>query len=174
VETRKIIAAIAGMGVQQRAGVRANAERLLANPKMVAAAHDVLEALERQSLLESEALSEQVRNLPMARRVVEAFKHKPMTKTERNLVQVLLDHPGSTSESLSRALGWQGQAWHMHFGEMCKRREARLWPAARSELRDSSFYSGILADITSDNRWSCRPDVVEAFEELGLRPARPA
>lgn len=166
----KIIAAIPGMNAAQRTGLRANAERLLADPKSAAVAREVIAALDGQAAAEEEALLAHVRNLPMAKRVVEAFRHEPMTETERKLVQVLLDHPGSTSEGLSRALGWGGQAWHLHFGEMCRRREARLWPADRAEKRDSSFYSGILADLSADNRWSCKPDVAAAFGELGLRP----
>lgn len=158
------------MTAAQRAGLRGNAERLLADPKSATIAREVIAALDGQATAEEEALSEHVRNLPMARRVVEAFRHEPMTETEQKLVQVLLDHPGSTSESLSRALDWEGQSWHMHFGKMCAKREARLWPAAKSEQRDASFYSGILADITPDNRWSCKPDAASAFAELGLRP----
>ena len=166
----KIIAAIPGMNAAQRQGLRTNAKRLLADPKRADVAQKVISALDSQATADQEALVEHVRNLPMAKRVVEAFRHEPMTETERRLVQVLLDYPGSTSEGLSHSLGWGGQAWHLHFGEMCRRRESRLWPADRAVKRDSSFYSGILADLSADNRWSCKPDVAQAFSALGLRP----
>lgn len=168
----KTIAAIPHMSAKQRAGVRCNAEQSLGDPTLADKAREMLAALDRQAEVEAEGLSEHIRQLPMALRVVEAFNHEPMTETERRLIQVLLDHPGSSSEGLSRALDWRAQSWHMHFGEMCKRRQARLWPAAKSEIRDAAFYSGILAELSPENRWSFKPEVIEALAELGLRPAR--
>lgn len=167
-----IIAAIPTMDRAKREGVRKNAELALADPKRADDARRVLSALDGAIEKETTALAEHVRGLSIGRRVIEAFTLEPMTETEQGLVQVLLDHPGSTSEQLSRALSWGGQAWHLHFGEMCRRREARLWPADRSERRDASFFSGILANLSSDNRWTCKPEVMEAFAALGLKPAK--
>ena len=78
-------------------------------------------------------------------------------------------HPGSTSTELSQALEWGGQAWHMHFGTMCFNRAVYLWPAPKSEVRAADFYSGILADLSSENRWTMKPEVEVALSELGLR-----
>lgn len=166
-----IIAAIPGMDAAKRKGVRKNAQISLADPSKAEHGRRVLAALDEAEGKDAATLSEQVRLWPVARRVVEAFKYEPMTETEHRLVQVLLDNPGLTSEGLSRALGWGGQAWHLHFGEMCKRREHRLWPSDQSAARDASFYSSILADLSPDNRWTCRADAMAGFAELGLRPA---
>lgn len=54
---------------------------------------------------------------------------------------------------------------------MCKQREAYLWPAEKFERRDASFYTGILADAEFvDDTWyfTMKPDVAQAFSELGL------
>ncbi len=164
-----ILASIPNMSAEQRRQVRANAEKHLANPAMEANARRVLEALDQQAETEESALIEHVRGLSKSQRIVEAFRHDLMTETERRLVSVLLDNPGQSSEGLSKAMGWGGQTWHMHFGEMCKRREARLWPAKRSETSDAAFYSGILAEWTAETGWNLKPEAVEAFKVLGLK-----
>lgn len=169
-----IIAAIPTMDSAKRQGVRTNAELWLARPEKVADARRVLAALDAAMEAETTALADKVRKLPNAQRVITAFQHVPMTETERKIVQVLLDNPGETSSGLSALLGWGGQSWHMHFGEMCKKREVYLWPADDSVLRDASFYSGILADLSEDNRWTMKPDVAQAFTALGLQSQRRA
>lgn len=163
-----IIAAIPTMDRPKRQGVRKNVELWLANPEKAADARRVLAALDAVVGREAAALADHVRGLPNAARVIEAFGHLPMTDTEQKIVQVLLDHPGETSTGLSTLLGWDAQSWHMHFGTMCKRRETFLWPADDAVGRDTSFYSGILADLSEDNRWTMKPDVVQAFAALGL------
>lgn len=165
-----IIAAIPTMHGTKRQGVRKNAELWLENPDKAAEAQRVSAALDAAPEAEATALADQVRGLPNAKRVITAFQNTPMTETERKVVQVLLDHPGETSSGLSTRLGWGGQSWHMHFGEMCKKREVYLWPADDAVLRDAWFYSGILADLSEDNRWTMKPDVAEAFTALGLQP----
>ncbi len=170
-DIEKIIARIPSMTPAERQEMRHNSERRLKDPKLAGQAQAVLDALERQAAAEAAALAERVAGLPMARRVAEAFTAKPMTEKERDLVQVLLDHPGSTSKELSRALGWEAQSWHLHFGTMCQQRQGRLWPAARAEKRDANFYSGILAELSPDNRFTLRPEVAEGFAALGLKPA---
>jgi hypothetical protein len=162
------------MDLAKRQGVRKNAERWLENPGKASEARRVLAALDAATEAETTALADHVRSMDNAKRVVEAFQNVPMTETERKIVQVLLDHPGETSSGLSTLLDWGGQSWHMHFGEMCKKREVYLWPADDSVLRDASFYSGILADLSEDNRWSMKPDVAAAFTALGLQPQRRA
>ncbi|MCF6101810.1 hypothetical protein [Mesorhizobium muleiense] len=163
----KIIASIPGMDAKRRAETRSNAERKLDDARMGADARRVIEELDAQEAREAAAFSDRVSNLPVAKRVVEAFSS--MTENERNIVQVLLDHPGETSTGLSSALGWGGQTWHMHFGEMCKKRETRLWPAEPAVVRDANFYCGILANLSADNRWTIKPEVAEGFTALGLR-----
>jgi len=169
VKIEGIIAAIPTMDRTKRQGVRKNAELWLAKPDKAADARKVLAALDAATEAEAAVLAEHVRSLPNAKRVVAAFQHVPMTETERKIVQVLLDHPGETSTGLSTLLDWRGQTWHMHFGEMCKKREVYLWPADDAANRDASFYSGILAELSEDNRWTMKPDVTQAFNALGLQ-----
>jgi hypothetical protein len=160
---------ISKMSPEERARLRRNAEGKLADPKMAVRARETITMLDGQEAAETAALSAHLRGLPMARRVIEAFKHEAMTPTEARLLQVLLDRPNSTSTELSTALGWEGQAWHMHFGKMCQRGEARLWPAEPAVTPDANFYCGILADISENRWWTMKPEVVAGLAKLGLR-----
>lgn len=167
----KIIAGLPGMSQQERERVRANAEKLLDSDiaEQKAAATKVIVALGDVEEAEHKALVDRLNGMEVSARVVEAFRVRPMTETEAKIIQVLLDRPGSTSTELSQALGWGAQSWHMHFGTMCFNRAIYLWPAPKSEVRAADFYSGILADLSSDNRWTMKPEVEVALSELGLR-----
>lgn len=167
----KIIAGLPGMSQQERERVRTNAEKLLdsGNAEQKAAATKVITALGDVEEAEHKALVDRLNGMEVSARVVEAFRVNPMSETEAKIIQVLLDHPGSTSTELSQALGWGAQAWHMHFGTMCANRAIYLWPAPKSEVRSADFYSGILADLSPDNRWTMKPEVEVALSELGLR-----
>ena len=130
---------------------------------------DLYEAEERQQRIDHAS------SLPRAQLVIEAFRGHPMTENERNVVQVLLDNPGLTSHGLSEKLGWGGQIWHKNFGTTCKSRIEALWPAPYSEERAADFYCGILADLTDKTHlWTMKPEAVEGFAALGLRPKRDA
>ena len=154
----KIIAGLPGMSQQERERVRANAEKLFdsGNAAQKAAATKVIAALVDVEEAEHRALVDRLNGMEVSARVVEAFRVNPMTETEAKIIQVLLDHPGSTSTELSQALGWGAQSWHMHFGTMCFNRAIYLWPAPKSEVRAADFYSGILADLSPDNRWTIK------------------
>lgn len=168
----KIIAAIPGQSGQERAGSRANAVRLLVagTEDQQAAAARLIAALDAQETAEYQVLHERLSGLPVARRVVEAFRAAPMTDNERKTIQALLDNPGATSTELSRACGHDNMIWQMHFGNLCKERQAYLWPAVKAEGHDAPFFSGILATVDSDtNRFTMKPDVVAAFAEIGLK-----
>lgn len=167
----RIISALPKMSQQERDQVRANAEKLLetGNADQKLAATKVLAALDELDDAEHKAIVDRLGGMEVAARVTEAFRVNSMTENEAKIIQVLLDHPGSTSTELSRALGWGGQSWHMHFGTMCANRAVYLWPAPKSEVRPADFYSGILADLSSDNRWTMKPEVEVAMSELGLR-----
>lgn len=162
----------AKMDELSRRSLRFNVEAKLDDPKWASSARQLLAALDAHEAHEQVAVADHVRTLPVAHRVSEAFTHEPMTETERKLVQVLLDNPGRTSSGLTQTLGWRGQAWHMHFGEMCKKREARLWPAEPAVTRDANFYCGILADLSEANTWTVKPDVADGLALLGLHPKR--
>lgn len=167
----KIISSIPGMSQQERDRVRANADRMAetGNADQKEAADKVLSALTDICDAEHQALIDRLNGMEVSARVVEAFRMSPMSDTEEKLFQVLLDNPGSTSTELSQALGWGGQSWHMHFGTMCANRAVYLWPAPKSEVRSAEFYSGILADLSSDNRWTIKSEVEAALADLGMR-----
>ena len=159
------------MSSAEREKLRANARKMVdsgsADQKL--AATKVMEALDGLGSAEHQDLVDRLSGMEVATRVVEAFRADMMTETEAKVIQVLLDHPGSTSTGLSQQLGWGGQAWHLKFGTMCANRAVYLWPAPKSDVREADFYSGILADLSSDNRWTMKPEVANAFAELGLR-----
>jgi len=170
----KIIAALPEMSKQERDRVRANAEKLLASgtPEQQRAATRVVNALADLEDAEHNALVDRLDGMEVSARVVEAFRAHPMTETEAKIIQVLLDHPSSTSTELSKALGWGAQSWHMHFGTMCANRAIYLWPAPKSEARSADFYSGILAELSPDSRWTIKPEVEAAMSAFGLRARR--
>jgi hypothetical protein len=170
----RTIASIPSMTPEERRKMRANAEKALATGKdgAKADARRLLEALDAQKKNETEALASRARKLPRTQLVLEAFAADEMTETDRKIVQVLLDNPGLSSSALSEKLGWGGMAWHMHFGEMCKKRISRLWPAPHAEKRDADFYCGILADLSQTHLWTMKPEAAVAFASLGLRPNR--
>ncbi len=173
----KIVAAIPSQSVDGRATTRANALRWLekGTDPQKAAAVQLLAALDAHQAAERDALSTRLSGLPVARRVVEAFTTKPMTENERNVIQALLDNPGSTTTELSRACGFgENMIWQMHFGNLCKDRQTYLWPAETAEKRGAPFFGGILAGVEEpSNRFTMKPEVIPAFAAMGLR-ARPA
>lgn len=170
----KLLANLPASTAEQRRQMRVNAGRLLSSgtPAQQAAAQRMLGALDQQESGERETLASELAVMDIADRVVRAFTVQPMTAAEDKLVRVLLDHPGSTSKELSRAMNWKAMSWHMHFGTMCEKREAYLWPAKDAVVREGKFYSGILADLTPDNRFTMKPEVAAAFARLGIHPRR--
>ena len=165
----KIIAAIPAKSAPERADMRANASRWQSGtPDQRAAADELLAALDRQETAERDALVSRLTNLDVGRRVVEAFTTMPPTETERKVIQVLLDNPGSLSSELSQAIGWEG-AWHAHFGTLCHKREVYLWPAPEKfDRTQKDFYTSILADFV-DMRITMKPDVAAALATIGIK-----
>jgi len=173
----KILASIPSAGPEKRGQMRANAETWLqtGSAAQKAAAQALVSALDDQATQERDALLSELRGLDAAERVARAFTARPMTEAEARLIQALLDNPGSTSTALSRARGWDGQSWHLHFGTMCFNRSIYLWPAPASERRDGAFYSGILADFDdASSTFTMKSEVAAALARLGLAPSRKA
>lgn len=169
----KVIAGLPLKSTVERRAIQDNAERWLRSgtADQRESARAVLTALEDLQGQEAEALAQHVAGLSKAARVAEAFSDPAMTDTERAVVQVLLNNPGSSSAALTAALGWRGQAWHLHFGTMCFNRRARLWPAPPAEARDADFYSGILADFDSTTAgFTMNPDAAAGFAAIGIKP----
>ena len=117
--------------------------------------------------------SERLRVYSVAKRVTGGVLHKKLSAVERQAIQVLLDHPGSTSSALSREAGWGSPIWLKRFGALLKRREAGLWPMEADTDSDDTFYASIVADRGDDALWTMKPDVAEAFGKLGF-VAQPA
>ncbi len=163
----------AAMSPQSRVQYRKNAGRLLqtGTAPQKAAAQAALIELDRLERAEEQERRASIAGMRMPERVANAFTAIPPTETERNLLQVLLDNPDETSQELSSKLGWGAQSWHLHFGTMCQKREHLLWDAEPAVVRNSSFYSGILA-IYSDGShgFTMKHEVVEGLARIGIRP----
>lgn len=171
----KIIASLPDKTAQERKKMRGNAEALLQNrdPQKAADAQKLLEALDETERREHEQLIGELKGMPIVERVIRAFTVEPMTETEAKIIQVLLDHPGSTNRKLSRELGWNDNGFDLHFGTMCRNRSVYLWPAPDAEKRDGKFYSGILANYDEDGRsFTIKPEVVAALSKFGLTRRR--
>lgn len=169
----KIISTLPLKSNAERDRIRVNAQRLLADgkPAQKVDAEKVIVALDDLAESEHRTRYERLKDAPVSQRVIEAFQAEPPTDTEVKVIRALLANPHATSAALSDACGWRGQVWHAHFGAMCRAREVWLWPAERSVLRDSNFWSGILADFDAEtSTWTMKPDVAAAFCELGLAP----
>ena len=166
------LAKIPTMTADQRKALRANAEDKLASgdPKWAVDAPRVQAALDEQGRKEGSERIEAAQSLPQTERVVFAFTALPLSPHEQRLVQVLLDHPGSTNKELSQHLGWNDNGWDLHFGTMCKDRMHLLWKAEPGTSRAGLFYSGILAIYTSgSSTFVMKDEAVEAFRQLGFR-----
>ena len=166
----RIIDSIPAKSAAERQAMRGNARRWLdsGTAEQKVQAERLIAALDGATEAEHKALYDRLKDAPVAARVVEAFGVHPMTANERKTIQALLDHPGATTTELSRVCGNDGMIWQMHFGNLCKERQAYLWPAEKSEKRDGLFFSGILAEVDSESRFTMKAEVVAAFAELGL------
>ena len=168
----KILASIPTANPDKRAQMRVNADAKIASGTETQRdrARQVIEALEAQEQLEHGAKFAGLDKLTARERVLRAFTAQPLTDHETKVVQALLDHPGSTSTALSEFMGSKGKIWHQNFGTLCKDRAPYFPPAPRAEKRNAPFYCGILADLKEpENHFSMKPDMVVAFEQLGLR-----
>jgi len=94
----------------------------------------------------------------------------PPSEVQERVIQVLLDHPGSTNAELSRHLGWKDNGWDLHFGTMCADRMHLLWPAEPAVVRPGLFYSGILVHFDDDTRaFDPREEMIEGLAAIGIR-----
>lgn len=152
--------------------MRANAERLLAagDPAKADAARELLSALDAIEVADAEAFE----RTPLGARVVHAFSRQPWSDHERKLIQVLLDHPASTTTELNRLAGLgDNMVWQMHFGNMCAARSAHLGSPPPAITRDAYFWSGLLVDAEpKTNRFTMKPDAAVGFAQLGLKANR--
>ena len=173
----KIIETIPAKSPAEREAMRDNAHRWLeaGTPERKAQAERLIAALDHDEQTSRQAQYLRLKDMPLAQRVVEAFRVAPPSENERKAIQALLSNPGATSTVLSRAYGHDSMIWQMHFGNLCKDRQAYLWPAEKAENRDGQFFSGILAAYeASSSGFTMRADVISAFAELGFDVRRAA
>lgn len=172
----RLLERLPGMDAPARQRLRANASTWASDvdsrkQKEGAQALAAIEAYEQE---ERERRRQDLQGMDVSQRVIEAFRQIPLSETDQKVIQALLDHPGSASAKLSAAVGWRGNAWHMHFAEASKKRAHLLWHGPWVEERKAEFYCGILADFEdAGSRFTMKPEVVEAFAALGMK-ARPA
>lgn len=104
---------------------------------------------------------------PLSDRVREALTELPPNETETRVIGALLRHPGATSAVLSSFCGWRQPIWQTHFGLMCQRRAAWLWPVGQPPARDANFLTGVLVDYRQNRRsFAFKPDVAAALRSL--------
>jgi hypothetical protein len=170
----QLIDAIPSKSAEQRRQMRENARRAIeAGRSRAPEAKALLEALDAFEARERDRRMQAPPGSARVALVLDAFRKMPRTEPERELVQVVLDHPDASSERLTHEIGWHNQAWQLHFGKLCERREHLLWVAPFEAKRNDRFYSGILAEFDEITRgFTLKPEVVEAFARLGLRPRR--
>ncbi len=176
----KLIASIPNRTDIERKTMRTNAEaRLDFDPQagLLVAALDEFE-LERKRKGEEQRRRavESLDSSPLSERVKIAF-HDLESETDRRVVQVLLDYPGSTCAELSEKLGWAPNTWDMHFGSICAvradfLRDLRGTPA---EGRSANLPLLTLQERSEDNaiRYTMKPEAVEGFRLLGFRVKEP-
>jgi hypothetical protein len=177
----KLIASLPSRTPQERLAMRQNAEKMAAagDPKKAEQANALLEALdafERQSVEIDHA---RLLNMGIVERIVEAFRRVPPTDTQVALIKAIAENPGQSAGVLSRAVGWKGLTWQMHFGLMAKDREAFIHPAPPSATRkkpsgeDAKFYCGMLCDYDRNTSgFTLKPDAHAAFLALGYIAGR--
>ncbi|MCA0045323.1 hypothetical protein [Celeribacter litoreus] len=92
-------------------------------------------------------------------KILQIIQEADPSETEWKALMVLLNHPGSTSEELTKHMGWEGKsAWHLVFGSFCRRLEHALGPAPKVKTRKNAdgspakFYIGLLADFDAATR----------------------
>jgi hypothetical protein len=170
----RVIELIPTKSAEERRQMRENALRLMetggprtADAKAMLEASDVFDQISRRPV-------QQPAGEAMIARTAAAFRLLPLSPSDEPVLRVLLDNPSSTSEQLGAKLGWDGQSsWHLRFGALCRDRKHLLWSGPFEEKRQAEFYSGILADFDERTRgFTLKPEVVEAFAWLGLRPRR--
>lgn len=169
---------IAGLGARtdaERREMRAKAEAWLSSgdETRAAQARELLTALDGVEAAEGQARAERLAAMSFADRILMAFERRPFTDTERKVIQALLDHPDSSTTELSAICGWRGKIWHEKFGTLCKNRRENLGEPPPAVTREGPFWGGLLAIAPVDtDRFTLKPEAVEAFQRLGLRAAR--
>lgn len=174
----KIIAGIPRRTAAERQTMRESAIALSQTGKQaeIEGAQRLLSALDAHEAGLAQARSDLIQNLagkPLAKRVLVAFQQSPPSQAEEQLIQVLLDHPGSTCAQLSVAIGHKPNTWDMGFGSLCSERASFLRDlgGTASEGKSSNLPLLTLQERTPDGAicYTMKPEAVTAFRQLGFR-----
>jgi hypothetical protein len=120
-------------------------------------------------------VNEKVANLSFAKRVEAAFSDVPPLDWERAALAALAEHPGATTEELSRALGYDGTYMNW-FGMVCRDREPWLGPAMPGP-DGKTVYSDLLVNFatnsgeetsTASKRWWLKPEALSTLRNMGI------
>jgi len=118
---------------------------------------------------------EKVVNLSFDQRVEAAFTDVPPLDWERAALAALAEHPGATTEELSRSLGYDGTYMNW-FGMVCRDREPWLGPAMPGP-DGKTVYSDLLVDFVTNSgdeaspaskRWKLKSEALSALGKLGI------
>lgn len=174
----KIIAGIPKRTAAERKTMRESAIVLLQSgqPAQIEGAQRLLIALDAHEAALVQARSDLVQNLagkPLVQRVLVAFQQAPPSQAEEQLIQVLLDHPGSICAQLSVAIGHKPNTWDMGFGSLCSERASFLRDlgGTAAEGRSNKLLLLTLAERNPDGAicYTMKPEAVTAFRQLGFR-----
>lgn len=178
----KMIASLPDKTAEQRQTMRGNAEAKLAagDPAWATAAAKMIEAIDgfdhERTRLAGERRASAIADVggaPLVECIVTPFEFEPPTQAEEKLIQILLDHPGSTCAELSAHHGWEPIAWDLQYGAMCASRVDFLWPLEPSvrngEQANINMLTGQERGPDGVLRYCNRPEAVEAFRALGFR-----
>ena len=166
----KVIESLPGMSEKNREKLRNNAEAMRDNGKegQVENAERVLQALIDVAAEEKQARYDALSAMSMAERVQDVFITSPATNAEAKAITALIDNPNETSSKLTSICGWKTQSWQTYFGNMCKKREAVLWPDNETDSMTASKMIGLLVDENEEtNGLTMKPDVEEIFRKMG-------
>ncbi len=128
-----------------------------------------IRSTEKNSDAKQQGLPKRLPMMPLGTRLALAFEALPPSQTEKLLIEALMQQPGADSKTLSAACGWRSPIWHTHFGLMCQKRAAWLWPADLPNESGSQFLLGVLANYHAmrGSFWF-KPEVETAFRKMGF------
>jgi hypothetical protein len=122
-----------------------------------------------QNQAKSPEIPEGLPLMPMGERVALAFKAIPATETEKKAIAALMQRPGADSKTLSEACGWSQPIWHTHFGLMCQKRMAWLWPSDLPDEPDAQFLPDLIVVYNArSGTFRMKAEVEAAFRDMGL------
>ena len=179
---QKIIESLPNRTKAERAEMRAKATLMQTEgtPAQQADSAALLEALDAHDAALALAGAEAaiaVTKLPLDQRAKAAFEKDPPSPTERLVIQVLLDHPGSSCAELSAQIGMTPNQWDMELGALCAKRVSFLRDFTGTPTAGRSENLPLLTLPTRGEdgiiRYVMKPEAIVAFRQLAfwVKPA---